>query len=405
MYKYFYDLVMWLMQLWIVVSAPFSEKIRLRRKGEKRVWSTLAQASRSEKYIWIHAASFGEFEQGCPVIEAIKKEQPEAKILLTFFSSSGYEACKNYPNVDLVCYMPIDTRCNVKRFLQSIAIEKVIFIKYEFWRNFLCALHKAKIPVYLVSGIFRPQQAFFKWYGAPYRKMLNYFTHFFVQNEASQQLLQRIGLENVTVAHDTRFDRVVSIASAAKQLPLVKAFADSAQVLVAGSTWERDEDIVIRYFNETPSLKLVIAPHEIRPSRIEYICNRLQRKFVKYSEATEQNIAQADCLIIDCFGLLSSIYQYGQMAYIGGGFGVGIHNTLEAAVWKIPVIFGPKYQKFQEAHDLIQLGGAFSIRCYDEFCTCVRQMQQNVEAGAVAGRYVASHAGATELIYKHIFTK
>ncbi len=405
MYKYFYDLVMWLMQLWIVVSAPFSEKIRLRRKGERDVWRTLDKASQSEKYIWIHAASFGEFEQGCPVIEAIKKEQPQAKILLTFFSSSGYEACKNYPNVDLVCYMPIDTRRNVKRFLQSIAIEKVIFIKYEFWRNFLCALHKAEIPVYLVSGIFRPQQAFFKWYGAPYRKMLNYFTHFFVQNEASQKLLQQIGLENVTVAHDTRFDRVVSIASMAKQLPLVKTFADGAQVLVAGSTWERDEDIVIRYFNETPSVKLVIAPHEIRPSRIEYICNRLQRKFVRYSEATEQNVAQADCLIIDCFGLLSSIYQYGQMAYIGGGFGVGIHNTLEAAVWKIPVIFGPKYQKYQEAHDLIQLGGAFSISNYDEFCNCIYKLQQTADAGAVAGRYVASHVGATELIYKHIFTK
>lgn len=404
MYQTIYNLGMYLMGFVIKLLSPFKEKMYRRQKGSKQIWDTLSKADKNAKYIWVHAASLGEFEQGRPIIEAIKEEKPNAKILLTFFSSSGYEVRKNYPLADIVCYLPIDTPRNAKRFVNAIPLEKAIFIKYEFWKNLLFQLHKRDIPTYLISSIFRKDQLFFKPYGLPHRKVLSFFTHIFVQNESSKQLLQQINVNNVTVAGDTRCDRVTKIAQNAKQLSQIELFAKKSIVLVAGSTWEKDEKIIIRHFNQNPTLKLIVAPHEMSNRRIEILCSKIKRSYVKYSEATEENIKKADCLIIDCFGLLSSIYQYGNLAYIGGGFGVGIHNTLEAAVWKIPIIFGPNYQKAEEAKELIANGGAVSVCNSKEYKNAIELFLNNKNAGEKAGSYVQTHAGSTRLIMKSIFS-
>lgn len=403
MYNTIYNLGMFLMVLIIKICALFKKKMYCREKGSKQIWDKLSSADKTTKYIWVHVASFGEFEQGRPVIEAIKEKNPEAKILLTFFSSSGYEICKNYPLADIVCYLPIDTPRNAKRFINAIKIEKAIFIKYEFWRNILYQLKKREIPTYLVSSTFRKNQLFFKPCGVSHRKVLNYFTHIFVQNESSKILLQKIKIDNVTIASDTRFDRVVKIAQNAKQFPLIEIFAENQNVLVAGSTWEKDEKIIINHFNKNLSQKLIIAPHEISKHRLEVLCSKIKRPYVKYSEATDENVRQADCLVIDGFGLLSSIYQYGNLAYIGGGFGVGIHNTLEAAVWKIPIIFGPNYQKAEEAKDLIACGGAISVSNQEEYKKALTQLLNEKNAGEQAGIYVQQHAGSTDLIMNLIF--
>lgn len=403
MYQVIYNLGMYLMGFVIKLLAPFKDKMYCRQKGSKQIWKQLAAADKNASYIWIHAASLGEFEQGRPIIEAIKEKNSQCKILLTFFSSSGYEVRKKYPLADIVCYLPIDTPRNAKRFVNSIQIEKAIFIKYEFWKNLLSQLHKRGIPTYLVSSIFRENQLFFKPYGQPHRKVLTLFSHIFVQNEYSKQLLQKINVNNVTVAGDTRCDRVTKIAQNAKQIPLIKSFSEDADVLVAGSTWERDEKIILRHFNQNPKLKLIVAPHEMSNRRLEILCNKIKRPYLKYSEATEENIRQAHCLIIDGFGLLSSIYQYGKIAYIGGGFGVGIHNTLEAAVWKIPIIFGPNYQKADEAKDLMTCGGAISVRSQEEYNDAVRFLLNDKNAGEQASTYVQTHAGSTNLIMNSIF--
>ncbi len=403
MYNTIYNFAMCLMVLTIKFCALFKKKMYYREKGSKQIWDKLSFADKTAKHIWIHTASLGEFEQGRPIIEAIKEKNPEAKILLTFFSSSGYEICKNYPLADVVCYLPIDTSRNARRFINAIQIEKAIFIKYEFWRNILLELKKREIPTYLVSSTFRKNQLFFKPCGISHRKVLNYFTHIFVQNELSKNLLQEINIHNVTISGDTRFDRVVKIAQNAKQFPLIRIFAENQNVLVAGSTWEKDEKIIIKHFNKNHSQKLIIAPHEISKHRLEVLCSKIKRPYVKYSEATEENVTQADCLVIDGFGLLSSIYQYGNLAYIGGGFGVGIHNTLEAAVWKIPIIFGPNYQKAEEAKDLIACGGAISICNAEEYKKEFIRLLNNENAGERAGLYVQQHAGSTDLIMNLIF--
>lgn len=405
MYQIIYNWGMHLMGLAIKLLAPFKEKMRRREKGSKQIWENLAKVDKTAKYIWIHAASFGEFEQGRPIVEAIKEENPNAKILLTFFSPSGYEIYELYSLADIVCYIPIDTPRNAKRFVNTIQIERAIFIKYEFWRNILFQLYKRKIPIYLVSSTFRKSQLFFKPYGIFHRKVLNYFTHIFVQNETSKKLLQKININNVTISGDTRCDRVMKIAQNAKQFPLINAFAQNSNVLVAGSTWEKDERIIINHFNHTSTLKLIIAPHEISKHRLEVLCGKIKRPYIKYSEATEENIKNADCLIIDGFGLLSSIYQYGHLAYIGGGFGAGIHNTLEAAVWKIPIIFGPNYRKAEEAKDLIGKKSAISICNSKEYDMALKRFLNNKQAGEQAGFYVQQHAGSTNLIMNSIFRK
>lgn len=372
-------------------------------KGHWVVYELLRQQiEKNARYIWFHAASLGEFEQGRPLMEAIRAEYPEYKILLTFFSPSGYEVRKNYRGADIVCYLPFDKPRNVKKFLGIAKPCMAFFIKYEFWKNYLDELHKRHIPVYSVSSIFRKDQIFFKWYGGTYRDVLKDFDYLFVQNEASKRFLGKIDINRVSVVGDTRFDRVLQIRDEAKQLHLVEKFKGDSFVFVAGSSWEPDEEIFIDYFNSHPDMKLIIAPHVIDENHLVQIISKLKRPYVRYSKATEGNVAQADCLIIDCFGLLSSIYRYGEVAYIGGGFGVGIHNTLEAAVYGVPVLFGPTYHKFMEAIQLIDANGAFSIKTYDELAALLDRMMADEtflrEIGTNAGYYVTSNAGATKKI-------
>ena len=374
------------------------------RFGQWKTNSILREKiDRNAKYIWFHASSLGEFEQGRPMIEKVKAQYPEYKILLTFFSPSGYEVRKNYNGADIVCYLPFDTPYRVKKFLNLANPAVAVFIKYEFWGNYLRELKKRGIPVYIISAIFRPDQLFFQWFGVPYRKMLYCFTHLFVQDERSKELLGQYGIRNVTVYGDTRFDRVLQIREEAKDLPLVKMFkGDNAFTFVAGSSWGPDEDLFLEYFNTHPEMKLIIAPHVIDENHLVEIISKLKRPYVRYTRADEKNVLKVDCLIIDCFGLLSSIYRYGEVAYIGGGFGVGIHNTLEAAVYGIPVIFGPKYQKFMEAIRLLEAKGAYSIKDYNELKTLLDRFRTDDvfmrETGANAGYYVTSNAGATEKI-------
>ncbi|WP_321519374.1 glycosyltransferase N-terminal domain-containing protein [uncultured Bacteroides sp.] len=402
-----YNLGIYLYSLLIHLAAPFSRKPRKMMKGHWIVYELLRQQKeKGAKYIWFHAASLGEFEQGRPLIERIKERYPEYKILLTFFSPSGYEVRRDYKGADIVCYLPLDKPRNVKKFLDITQPCMAFFIKYEFWKNYLDELNKRNIPVYSVSSIFRKEQIFFKWYGGLYRKVLQDFDQLFVQNETSKRFLSKIGIEKVTVVGDTRFDRVLEIRQAAKDLPLVEAFKKDTLTIVAGSSWAPDEDLFIEYFNTHPDIKLIIAPHVIDENHLVEIISKLKRPYVRYSKANEQNVTNADCLIIDGYGLLSSIYRYGEIAYIGGGFGVGIHNILEAAVYGIPVIFGPKYQKFMEARQLLEENGAFSIKDGEELNLLLNQLISDKEflkeSGLNAGNYVTKNLGASELILSQI---
>ena len=399
----FYDLAIALYDIAVHLAAPFSRKPRKMMKGHWIAYEILRQRlDKDVRYIWFHAASLGEFEQGRPLIEAIRARYPEYGILLTFFSPSGYEVRKNYRGADVVCYLPFDKRRNVRKFLDIAHTCMAFFIKYEFWKNYLDELHKRQIPVYSVSSIFRRGQVFFKWHGGTYRNVLRDFSHLFVQNELSKRFLAKIGIQQVTVVGDTRFDRVLQIRDEAKDLPLVERFKNGATTFIAGSSWQPDEDLFIDYFNNHPEVKMIIAPHVIDENHLVEITGKLKRPYVFYTRADERNIAKADCLIVNCFGLLSSIYRYGEIAYIGGGFGVGIHNTLEAAVYGIPVIFGPKYQNFQEAVGLIEAGGAYSVKNREELYGLLDRLladeTSRKEAGAKAGAYVTGHAGATDKI-------
>ncbi len=407
-----YSLIIHLYAFFIELISPFHKKARLMRLGQWKTNGILREKiDRNAKYIWFHASSLGEFEQGRPLIEKIKAEHPEYKILLTFFSPSGYEVRKNYGGVDVVCYLPFDTPYRVKKFLDLSKPVMAIFIKYEFWDNYLSELKRRNIPVYIVSAIFRKEQLFFKWYGGMYRKVLSYFTHIFVQDDASRELLSKYGVTNVSVFGDTRFDRVQDVYKNTKQVPMVELFvnnnrSDNQLTMVAGSSWQQDEEVYLNYFNEHPELKLIIAPHEIHKDHLMHIESMLKRPSIRLSEATEKDIKGKSCLIVDSFGLLSSIYRYGDLAYIGGGFGTGIHNVLEAAVYGIPVIFGPKYQKFKEARDLLQVGGAFSITDEKTFESKMEEFSTYRDlleaAGAAAGDFVKSNIGATNKIIASI---
>ena len=405
-----YNLAMYILELGIKLAALFSDKPAKMVKGHREVFDLLkSKIDRNARYIWFHAASLGEFEQGRPLIERIRKEYPQYKILQTFFSPSGYEVRKNYDGADIVCYLPIDTPSNVKKFVDLVNPCMVFFVKYEFWQNYLNTLYKRGIPVYSVSSIFRPGQIFFRWYGKSYQRVLKTFAHLFVQNEESKTLLAGIGVNHTTVVGDTRFDRVLDICAAAKQLPLVQKFKGDALTFVAGSSWGPDEDIFIPYFNAHPEMKLVIAPHVVSDGHLKEIESKLQRSCIRYTQATEGNVGQADCLIIDCYGLLSSIYRYGEISYIGGGFGVGIHNVLEAAVYGIPVIFGPNNKKFREAQHLLANKGGFEIHGSEDFEQLMDKFL-NDEAylglsGKAAGDYVKGNAGAMELIMNQVFAK
>ena len=402
-----YNLAMYILELGVKLAALFSDKPAKMVKGYRVVFDLLQRKiDRNAQYIWFHAASLGEFEQGRPLIECIRKEYPQYKILQTFFSPSGYEVRKNYDGADIVCYLPIDTPSNVKKFVDLVDPCMVFFVKYEFWQNYLNTLNKKGVPVYSVSSIFRPNQIFFRWYGKGYQQVLKTFAHLFVQNEESKQLLAGIGVNNTTVVGDTRFDRVLDICAAAKQLPLVQKFKGDVLTFVAGSSWGPDEDIFIKYFNAHPEMKLIIAPHVVNDSHLKEIESKLQRSCVRYTKATEENVLQADCLIIDCYGLLSSIYRYGEISYIGGGFGVGIHNVLEAAVYGIPVIFGPNNKKFREAQHLLANKGGFEINSYEDFEQLMNKFLGDEaylkQSGKAAGDYVKGNAGAMEKIMKRV---
>lgn len=412
-----YNIVIYFVLWGIAIASLFNEKVRKMWRGEREAFKILKQkVDPNAKYIWFHAASLGEFEQGRPLMERIRKDYPQYKILLTFYSPSGYEVRKNYEGADIICYMPVDTRLNAIRFLRLVRPVMAFFIKYEFWSNFLHILKHRNIPTYSVSSIFREDQVFFKWYGRSYAGVLKCFTRFFVQNEESKRLLEGIGITAVDVVGDTRFDRVLQIKEAAKQLPICEAFrtgvasSQSAdvphhdfKVFVAGSSWPPDENIFIPFFNEHKDWRLLIAPHVIAEEHLKLILSLIKgKKVVRYTQTTPEEAAEADVLIIDCFGLLSSMYNYGDVAYIGGGFGVGIHNTLEAAVWNMPVIFGPNNKKFQEAQGLLKSGGGFEINTYEDFSGLMSSLMNDEtflkQAGDKAGAFVAHLAGVTDKV-------
>ena len=409
---YMYQIVIYLYLCGVAIASLFSEKVRKMWRGEREAIRVLKEKVDPEaQYVWFHAASLGEFEQGRPLMERLRREHPEYKILLTFFSPSGYEVRKNYEGADIICYLPLDTIRNARRFLRAVRPCMAFFIKYEFWFNYLHILKHRQVPVYSVSSIFRPEQVFFRWYGRQYGRVLKCFTRFFVQNEQSRELLKTLGITDVEVVGDTRFDRVLQIKEQAKH-----------------SSWPPDEEIFLRYFREHPEWTLIIAPHVIGEDHLQQIEKLLDGFHVeRYTQLkaplsspegdTSASFASTNtleapsgavggALIIDCFGLLSSIYRYGQVAYVGGGFGVGIHNVVEAAVWGMPVFFGPNNQRFREAQELKQNGGGIEINSYDDFARCMDELTANpellAERGRTAGDYVTSRAGATEKIFKYL---
>lgn len=416
-----YSFIILLYSLAVRTAALFgNKKARLMVRGHHAVWSLLRERVVPDaRYIWVHAASLGEFEQGRPLIERIRREMPEKKILLTFFSPSGYEVRKNFPGADIVCYLPFDTLLNVRRFLRLVHPEMLVLVKYEFWFNLIFRVSHRGIPIYSISSIFRPRQIFFRWYGRMYAQCLKRITHFFVQNQESVMLLSRLGITNVTVTGDTRFDRVIDIMRSARELPYVEHFVAPAQqaqqtIVVAGSTWPPDEDILIGHFNAHPEQRLIIAPHVVSEEHLREIESKIQRPAVRLSQLVayltahpEVESPKAQCLIIDGYGLLSSIYRYAHVAYVGGGFGVGIHNVPEAAVYGLPVIIGPNNQRFHEAQQLIAAGGCHEIRTGDDYARLMATFTTDAAARAAAGKashdYIHGHAGATDLIFRHLF--
>ena len=377
-------------------------------QGHKEAFSILKEKVKpGTSYVWFHASSLGEFEQGRPMIEKLRAEHPEYRVVLTFFSPSGYNTAKNYQQADIVCYLPFDTKCNVRRFLDLVQPKMAFFIKYEFWLNYLLGLKKRSVPSYSVSSIFRKDQAFFKPWGGRYRLALHCFDRLFVQNDKSKELLISINVEKVSVVGDTRFDRVGKILEQARQLPLVEAFAgEGNKVFVVGSSWGADEAVYLPYFNAHKEWKLIIASHEVDEERIKAIEEQYSGTCVRYTGATMDEVRDAGCLIIDCFGLLSSIYRYGSMAYVGGGFGVGIHNVLEAAVYGVPVFFGPNNKKFQEAQQLKACGGGIEISSAYEFGQKMDAFTADTAAfsaaGKAAGEYVSANLGASQRIFDEL---
>ena len=421
-----YNLIIYLYQLGVIIASLFNEKVRKMWRGEREAIRILKEkVDPNAKYVWFHAASLGEFEQGRPLMEQLRQEHPEYKILLTFFSPSGYEVRKNYEGADIICYLPLDTITNARRFLRTIRPVMAFFIKYEFWYNYLHILSHRGVPVYSVSSIFRPSQVFFRWYGRQYSHVLKCFTRFYVQNEVSRELLATIGVTDVTVVGDTRFDRVLQIKEAAKQLPVIEAFVPpcphtpAPPVFVAGSSWQPDEEIFIPFFNEHKEWKLIIAPHVIGEDHLTQIEKQLDGigfSHARYTKLATQGDTSSlpqqggtkggSALIIDCFGLLSSIYRYADVTYVGGGFGVGIHNTLEAAVWDVPVIFGPNNERFQEAQGLKACGGGLEIHNADDFRGIMQRFIDDPEAIKEAGRqsglFVEQMTGATRKILSDV---
>ena len=389
--------------LFVRLVSVFNTKAKLFVEGRKNGFEKIAQKTNpTDRPIWYHFASLGEFEQGRPVLEKLKSEYPHVKVVVTFFSPSGYEIRKNYPLADGIFYLPLDTPSNAKKFVALVNPRLAVFTKYEFWYHYFKTLHQQHIPIYLVSGIFRPNQFFFKRYGGFYRKMLHFVEHFFVQNEESVELLESIGLNNVSLSGDTRFDRVYENAQNPKQLPEIEAFCQQADILIAGSTWPADEKLLVELVKQNPDWKFIIAPHEIGASHIAEI-EALFPDAVKFSVLSSQfSKSSPSILIIDNIGMLSSLYQYGKLAYIGGGFGAGIHNTLEAAAFGLPVIFGPKYDKFQEAKDLIEIGVAQSIDNESELLAAFDSLKSKPALQLKAKAYIEAKKGATAMIAAYV---
>lgn len=398
----------------IRVASVFNKKAALWIKGRQQYWDILDKIIASppfslpgRKLAWFHCASLGEFEQGRPIIEAFKLQHSEYLILLTFYSPSGYKVRKSYSGADLILYLPLDMKSNVKRFVDTIKPDIVFYVKYEFWFNFLSYLQSKKIPTFLVSAIFRPDQHFFKGYAEWPRKILKGFTKIFVQTESSRELLQFIGIENVEVSGDTRFDRVAAVAAKPKVIEIAKAFSLNHKVMIAGSTWPADEDLIFKLIYQNKNkLRFIIAPHEISADHIDSLMQRAGKSAVRFSETNTEEVKNAEILIIDSVGMLSQLYQYGSLAYIGGGFGVGIHNILEASAFGLPVFMGPNYHKFNEAKELIELGGSFAVTKPDELIKKVNILLNNKDelshAISVNKTYVLNGCGATEIILKRV---
>jgi 3-deoxy-D-manno-octulosonic-acid transferase len=405
-----YNLSIFFYSILIRLALPFNTKAGQIWKGRQRVFAELPKKIKHDRpIIWVHCASLGEFEQGRPLIEAIKKQHPEYQIFLTFFSPSGYEIRKYFELADYIYYLPADTKSNARKLIELVNPEIVFFVKYEFWFHYIQELKKRNIPLYLVSAIFRENQLFFKnspW-GKWYRKMLFGFKHFFVQDEQSVELLGRIGFRNVTKAGDTRFDRVAMIARNAKDIPLVEKFKGNQQLLVAGSTWKPDEELLIEYIHSHPEIKFIIAPHETKRRNIDRLISQLKTPVICYTEATEESVMNKQVLLVDTIGLLSSVYRYADLAYIGGGFGVGIHNTLEAAIFGMPIVFGPNYLKFNEATTMVKLGVAYPVNDYSELKTILEPLLSDTEKrekiASACISFTQQNLGATQTIISKVF--
>ncbi len=408
--NFLYTISIFLYSILIKLAAPFNIKAKQISIGRGQTFAGLQAKIRHDKpIIWVHCASLGEFEQGRPVIEAIKKQHPGYQIFLTFFSPSGYEIRKNYELADYIVFLPADTRKNAEMLIELVRPEKVFFVKYEFWYNYINELKKQNIPLYLISGIFRDDQLFFKnspW-GKWYREMLFGFSHFFVQDKKSVELLGTIGIENVTRAGDTRFDRVAEIARNGKSIPVVEKFKGDSILVVAGSTWKPDEELLVQYIHNHPEVKFVIAPHETKKGNIDRLINLLKNPVICYTEATEVSVVNKQVMIVDTIGVLSSIYKYADLSYIGGGFGVGIHNTLEAAIFGMPIVFGPNFQKFNEANVLVKLGVAFPVADFSSLEAILDSLLNDAEKriliSQICRSFTNENIGATQLILDKVF--
>ncbi len=404
LYNFFIRLYFFL----IFFSSLFNKKAKLWIRGRKDILQRIEKNIKADaKIAWFHCASLGEFEQGRPVIEKFKKIYPQYKILITFFSPSGYEVRKNYEFADHVFYLPLDTPYNARHFIELINPSVVFFVKYEFWFNYIRCLRKKNIPFFIISANFRQGQHFFKWYGGWFRKQLKGITRIFVQNKESSELLGKFGINNVMVSGDTRFDRVSSITEKVKSFPVIQKFCQGSDIFIAGSSWPPDEEIISEFINSgKTNLKFIVAPHLVDKPHIASFVEKINGHVVVFSEADEDNIMYAKVLVIDCIGILSHVYRYGKIAYIGGGFGSGIHNILEAATFGLPVIFGPKYHKFQEAIELIKEGGAFSINSEDEFKKTIMPLYNNPvffkQTSEIARNFIEKNIGATKIILEEI---
>lgn len=388
--------------------ALFHPKIKLFVEGRSQIFSNLkTKIQKENKTIWIHTASLGEFEQGLPVIEKLKTTYPTYKILVTFFSPSGYEVKKNTTVADAVVYLPLDTRRNAKRFIETVNPVLAIFVKYEIWPNYLKELKEKQVPILLISAIFRKEQVFFKWYGGLMRKALQAFTHFFVQDNNSVALLKSINLNNATLSGDTRFDRVAEILERNNKLSFMELFQGNETCFVAGSTWPEDEEIIVKFINETQKhLKFVLAPHNIKTEHIQSLKKSISKKVVLYTEIEHNDISSCEVLVINTVGLLTKIYSYADIAYVGGAFATGLHNTLEPAVFGIPIIIGPEYKGFNEAEKLVAENGILVTRDYDEFTTTLDNLLENPEylknTGVINANFVKENKGASVQIMAHI---